>query len=303
MKGWMFGIFLAAPALPMPLSAQNDSLLLQGLKTDVFYLASDSLGGRAPGTEGAEKAARWIGTRFETLGLKPFLENTWIQPFTYSEEGRPVQAENLLAQTNPDKPCKLLITAHYDHLGLGNAHSREVFKNVIHNGADDNASGVAMLLALAEQYAKKEKELDYSVLFVCFSGHESGMFGSEYFVQHCGNKLDQAKYVLNLDMVGRLDDAQSPPPLYFRLPEGSLWENDLLPVDVDGLKVVVKNQEMPLDHTPFHKKGMLAATFSTGLHDDYHRSTDDAERINFTGMAQVFFLLKSTSEHSSSDVS
>ena len=299
----MFGIFLAAPALSMPLSAQNDSLLLQGLKTDVFYLASDSLGGRAPGTEGAEKAARWIGKRFETLGLKPFLENTCIQPFTYSEEGRPVQAENLLAQTNPSKPCKLLITAHYDHLGLGNAHSREVFKNVIHNGADDNASGVAMLLALAEQYVQQEKELDYSVLFVCFSGHESGLFGSEYFVQHCGNKLAPVQFVVNLDMVGRLDDAQSPPPLYFRLPEGSQWEKDLLPANAEKLKVVVKNQETPLDHTPFHNKGIRAGTFSTGLHDDYHRSTDDAEKINFTGMEQVFFLLKNTSEHFSGNVS
>jgi len=292
MKGWMFGIFLVCRAFPMPLSAQNDSLLLQGLKTDVFYLASDSLGGRAPGTEGAEMAARWIGKRFETLGLKPLFENTFIQPFTFSEEGKMIAAENLPAQTNPEKPCKLLISAHYDHLGLGSSHSREVFKNRIHNGADDNASGVAMLLALAERYMQKEKELDYSVLFVCFSGHEAGLFGADFLVQNLGDQLDQVAFVLNLDMVGRLDDAQMPPPLYFRLPEDSHWKTELLPVATEDLKIVVKTIETPLDHTPFHKKGIPAATFSTGLHADYHMSSDDADKINFAGMAQVFFFWK-----------
>lgn len=292
MKGWMFVIFLVCRAFPMPLSAQTDSLLLQGLKTDIFYLASDSLGGRAPGTEGAEMAARWIGKRFETLGLKPFIENTFIQPFTFSGEGKMIAAENLLAQTNPEKPCKLLISAHYDHLGLGSSHTREVFKNRIHNGADDNASGVAMLLALAERYMQKEKELDYSILFVCFSGHEAGLFGADFLVQNLGYQLDQVAFVLNLDMVGRLDDAQMPPPLYFRLPEGSHWKTELLPVATENLKIVVKTIETPLDHTPFHKKGIPAATFSTGLHADYHRASDDAEKINYAGMLRIFSFLE-----------
>jgi Zn-dependent M28 family amino/carboxypeptidase len=297
MKGWIYVFFLFV-MLQWPVSAQRDSALLESLKTDVFFLASDRLEGRAPDTEGGRMAADWIVKRFESIGLQPFIKNTYIQPFSYSEEGRTVHTDNLLAQTNPEKPCKLLITAHYDHLGFGNAHSREVFKNVIHNGADDNASGVALLLALAEWFVQKEKESDYGMLFVCFSGHESGLFGSEFFVQQLAPQLQEVQAVLDLDMVGRLDDAQSPAPLYFRLSEPSSWKEALLPVSTPSLKVVVKPSGAPLDHTAFQKIGLPAATFSTGLHADYHRSTDDAERINYEGMVQVFFLLKNLSADS-----
>lgn len=290
MKGWWCVAALGMLSL-LPLQAQSDKYP-DRLRSDVYFLAGDSLQGRAPGTAGARIAAEWIADRFESLKLHPVMDHTYFQPFIYQESGRDIPAENVLAQTNPGRPCRLMITAHYDHLGRGEQHSREVFPNRIHNGADDNASGTTMLLELANWYMQRDTLPAYNVLFVCFSGHESGLFGSEWFVRHPPFPLDSSMFVLNLDMVGRLDTTQKPPPLYFRAPGNSLWPTGLLPVSLDGLKVVVKKTDQPLDHTAFERLGIPAATFSTGIHDDYHRSTDDADRINYAGMEQVLQYVK-----------
>lgn len=290
MKGWwcvaVWGILLV-----QPLSAQSDKFP-GNMYSDVYFLAGDSLQGRAPGTNGAQTAAQWIADRFESLKLQPAFDHTYFQPFIYQESGRNVSTENVLAQTNPGQPCRLIIAAHYDHLGRGEHHSREVFPNRIHNGADDNASGTAMLLELAKWCMTKDTLSDLNVLFVCFSGHESGLFGSSFFVEHPPFPLDSSLFVLNLDMVGRLDTTQKPPPLYFRIPEPSHWPSGLLPVSEEKLKVVVKKSDQALDHTAFERLGIPAATFSTGIHDDYHKSTDDADRINYAGMEQVLQYVK-----------
>ena len=290
MKGWVYGLLCVLGLIVHNIAAQSDSKLRQQLMSDVFYLASDSLEGRQPGTPGAEISAQWISNRFETLGLQPLTGDTYTQPFSYSENGNSVNAKNLLAKTSAVKPCKLLIMAHYDHLGRGNDRSREVFKNKIHNGADDNASGVALLLALAESYAKQKDILEYSVAFACLSGHETGLFGADFLVQTLGDSLKSTvRYVVNFDMVGRLDNSQSRPTLFFRLPQESVWSTSLMPVSSDSLKITVKQTDSPLDHTPFSKKGIPAATFSTGIHDDYHRASDDADKINYAGLEQVFY--------------
>ena len=290
MKGWWCAGMLGMAWL-LPLQAQSDKYP-GDMRSDVYFLANDSLQGRAPGTHGAQTAARWIAERFQNLKLQPAFDHTYYQPFIYQESGQQIGTENVLAQTNPNTPCRLIIAAHYDHLGFGEHHSREVFPNRIHNGADDNASGTAMLLELAKWYMKQDTLPGYNVLFVCFSGHEAGLFGSEFFVQHPPFPLDSSMFVLNFDMVGRLDTAQQMPPLYFRVPPESHWPSTMLPVSENGLKVVVKNAEYPLDHTAFERQNIPAATFSTGIHDDYHRSTDDADRINFTGMERILQYVK-----------
>ncbi|MCA0236751.1 MAG: M28 family peptidase [Bacteroidetes bacterium] len=290
MKGWwcvaVWGILLV-----QPLSAQSDKFP-GNMQSDVYFLAHDSLQGRAPDTDGARIAAQWIADRFQHLQLQPVFDHTYYQPFIYQESGRNIPTENVLAQTNPGRPCRLIIAAHYDHLGRGQHHSREVFPNRIHNGADDNASGTAMLLELAKWCMNTDSLSGYNVLFVCFSGHESGLFGSQLFVQYPPFLLDSSMFVLNLDMVGRLDTTQKPPPLYFRIPENSHWPTWMLPASQEGLNVVVKKTDQLLDHTAFERMGIPAATFSTGIHDDYHKSTDDAERINYAGMEQVLQYVK-----------
>lgn len=278
---------------------KEDSLLLEQVRKDVFFLASDSLEGRFPDTKGAKIAAEYISKRFEELNLQAFHQTTYFQHFIFPYQNKSLAATNLIAQTNASKPCKIIITAHYDHLGFGTIHSREVFKTKIHNGADDNASGLAVLLALAKRFMQEEKELDFSILFICFSAHETGLFGSKAFIeeynQNSNDKLKEIEYVFNLDMVGRLDTLQNTYPLYFRIPKSnreSIWKNEDLPISKEKLRIVIKPSETALDDSCFYQLQIPSATFSTGLHQDYHTSNDDAEKINYRGMLKIILFLE-----------
>ena len=278
---------------------KEDSLLLEQVRKDVFFLASDSLEGRFPDTKGAKIAAEYISKRFDELNLQAFHQTTYFQHFIFPYQNKSLAATNLIAQTNASKPCKIIITAHYDHLGFGTIHSREVFKTKIHNGADDNASGLAVLLALAKRFMQEEKELDFSILFICFSAHETGLFGSKAFIeeynQNSNDKLKEIEYVFNLDMVGRLDTLQNTYPLYFRIPKSnreSIWKNEDLPISKEKLRIVIKPSETALDDSCFYQLQIPSATFSTGLHQDYHTSNDDAEKINYRGMLKIILFLE-----------
>ena len=278
---------------------KEDSLLLEQVRKDVFFLASDILEGRFPDTKGAKIAAEYISKRFEELNLQAFHQTTYFQHFIFPYQNKSLAATNLIAQTNASKPCKIIITAHYDHLGFGTIHSREVFKTKIHNGADDNASGLAVLLALAKRFMQEEKELDFSILFICFSAHEIGLFGSKAFIeeynQNSNDKLKEIEYVFNLDMVGRLDTLQNTYPLYFRIPKSnreSIWKNEDLPISKEKLRIVIKPSETALDDSCFYQLQIPSATFSTGLHQDYHTSNDDAEKINYRGMLKIILFLE-----------
>ncbi len=280
---------------------KEDSLLLEQIRKDVFFLAADSLEGRFPDTKGARIAAEYISKRFEELNLQAFHQTTYFQHFIFPYQNKSLAATNLIAQTNAKKPCKIIITAHYDHLGFGTIHSREVFKTKVHNGADDNASGVAVLLALAKQFMQLEKELDFSILFICFSAHETGLFGSKAFMEeynpNSSNKLKEIKYVFNLDMVGRLDTLQNTYPLYFRIPIGNgsikdVWKKEDLPTSKEKLRIVIKPNEIALDDSCFYQLQISSATFSTGLHQDYHTSNDDADKLNYIGMFKIILFLE-----------
>lgn len=280
-------------------TTKQDSVWIQQLQKDVFFLASDSLKGRFPSTEGDKIAANYICDRFKKLNLIPFYPTTYIQNFSFPYEDKLLSTQNIIAQTNTEKPCKFIITAHYDHLGLGKTHSREIFKNKIHNGADDNASGVALLLALAEKFMREENKLNFSIVFICFSGHETGLFGSKAFVGSNNKKtnqiLNETKYVLNLDMVGRLDTLQNPSPLYFRIPKNDIqnsWKDENLPHSKENIKIIIKTNEIALDDSCFSELDIPSVTFSTGLHQDYHTSNDDAEKINYVGMFKVLLFLE-----------
>jgi hypothetical protein len=199
----------------------------------------------------------------------------------------------LLPGTDPALRTEYIIVgAHYDHLGWGGEDSLAPKQTgEIHNGADDNASGVAGVLELAQALAAERHRLKRSILFVAFSGEEEGLLGSRYFVEHPPVPLERVIAMINLDMIGRLKDntlivyglGTSPAwkPLLERLTEAARFK---FTARDDGLG--------PSDHTSFYLKDIPVLHFFTGVHEDYHRPSDDVEKINAEGECRIVTLVR-----------
>ncbi|MEO5995277.1 MAG: M20/M25/M40 family metallo-hydrolase [Chitinophagaceae bacterium] len=192
---------------------------------------------------------------------------------------------NVIAYLNNKAATTIMLGAHFDHIGLGeDGNSLDAAAgHLIHNGADDNASGIAALIELS-RLLKKSDYKNNNYLFLAFSGEELGLFGSKYFVDHPTIDMSQANCMLNMDMVGRLNESTktlivggygtSPlwPPLFNNLRN---YKNITVKFDSSGTGAS--------DHTSFYRKNIPVLFFFTGLHSDYHKATDDADKINYTG--------------------
>ena len=180
----------------------------------------------------------------------------------------------------------IIIGAHYDHLGYGEDHnSLWSGTPAIHNGADDNASGTAAVIELARML-KNSKLKNNNYLFICFSGEELGLFGSKYFTEHPTVDINSANYMINSDMVGRLNDSTHTITVggYGTSPT---WGN-ILDDKTKALNVKFDSSGIgPSDHTSFYLKNIPVLFFFTGIHKDYHKPTDDVDKINFTGELYV----------------
>jgi len=180
----------------------------------------------------------------------------------------------------------IIIGAHYDHLGYGEDHnSLWTGKPEIHNGADDNASGTAAVLELAK-ILKNSKLKNNNYLFICFSGEELGLFGSKYFTENPTIPLQTVDYMINCDMIGRLNDSTHTITVggYGTSPE---W-GKILPQKTQALNVRFDSSGIgPSDHTSFYLKDIPVLFFFTGTNVDYHKPTDDADKINFVGELRV----------------
>jgi aminopeptidase YwaD len=181
----------------------------------------------------------------------------------------------------------IILGAHYDHLGYGEDHN-SLFtgtKPQIHNGADDNASGTAALIEISKLLkASKLKSNNY--LFVSFSGEELGLFGSKYFTEHSPVNLSSANYMINMDMVGRLSDSTHGLSIggYGTSP---VWGQLLTEKDKFFTIKFDSSGSGPSDHTSFYRKDIPVLFFFTGVHSDYHKPTDDADKINYNGELMV----------------
>lgn len=176
----------------------------------------------------------------------------------------------------------IIIGAHFDHLGYGEDHN-SLYTGAglqIHNGADDNASGTAALIELGRMLkASKLKKSNY--LLIAFSGEELGLYGSKYFAEHPTINLSEVNYMVNMDMVGRLNDSTKAvtvggygtSPTWGELIATNKW----LTVKIDS------SGTGPSDHTSFYRKDIPVLFFFTGTHTDYHKPSDDADKINFAG--------------------
>jgi hypothetical protein len=186
----------------------------------------------------------------------------------------------------PRTPQHVVIGAHYDHLGLGEKGSRDRrSRGLVHNGADDNASGVAGVLELARIFSL-ESDRPRGILFAAFAGEELGLKGSYHYTNHPALPLDYAVAMINLDMIGRLRHDL----LYLggidRLPQLQRWIEGRL--KEEGLALSGRfTADEASDHAPFIRAGVPSLFFFTGLHGDYHKPTDDFQFINVEGMERV----------------
>lgn len=259
----------------------------------IHYLAGEELEGRGAGSKGIEKAAAYIANAFNKAGLQPGAEgDSYFQTWTdvIDDKGHTGELKNvvgLIPGTDPDmKGESVIVCAHYDHLGLGWPDVRPGNKGKIHPGADDNASGVAVMLELAQLLAGTLKP-PRSVLFIAFSGEENGLKGSRYYVNNSTRfPADKVIGVLNLDTVGRLFDKKL---LVLNSSSAREWKFIFMGAGyVTGVEAEMVTQDLDAsDQTSFIKAGVPGVQFFTGPHEDYHRPTDTVEKIDAAGLVKV----------------
>jgi Zn-dependent M28 family amino/carboxypeptidase len=270
------------------IQAQQDTTVRVLFRRVVSVLASDSLKGRATASPEIELALSFLQKEFKSVTGKKLR----TQKFTILlKDSSVVSATNAYFFFNNHSKHTVIIGAHYDHIGLGGGLSKSFQSTVVHNGADDNASGVAMTLALARQLAHRKSNVNY--LFVFYSGHEIGLYGSTSFYKELvlsSKKFGTIDRVFNFDMIGRLDYTShimrcvtfpSKDSLMYRLP------------DMHGIDVREGNNEvlLKLDTKVYVEAGIPTIHLTTGVHFDYHRPTDDAPFIHYDGMQQIYELL------------
>ncbi len=268
---------------------------LRQLQVDVVYLASDLLEGRETGRKGEEMAAAYIAGRLRQVGVQPGgADGGWYKSFDFrlganphtSEGGDLRTGRNVLGYIDNGAPQTVVIGAHYDHLGLGMpGSSLHAGGPAVHNGADDNASGVAALLFLAA-YLKQSPATANNYLFLAFSGEELGLFGSKKFVEQPTIDLGKVNYMLNMDMVGRLNEEKV--LAVNGAGTSPVWKEALGKVQVGGIRPKTSDSGVgPSDHTSFYLADIPVLHFFTGQHADYHKPSDDSELVNYEGLYDV----------------
>lgn len=270
---------------------------VETIKADIRYLASDKLKGRATGSKQESAAAAYIAGKFKQLGLQPkgkgsdFLYPfTFIQPANFHDTtgGKQRSGTNVVGYLDNGAEHTVVIGAHFDHLGLGEDGNTldPAAKGEVHNGADDNASGTAGVIALADYFAKNNRTEKFNFLFICFSGEELGLIGSKKFCEQPTIDLSKINYMINMDMIGRLNDSTKKLIIY-----GVGTAKPWVPlIDNIGGDLIIKKDSAgigPSDQTSFYLKNIPVLHFFTGQHSDYHKATDDYEKINAEGEKKI----------------
>lgn len=267
---------------------------LQQAQVDVVYLASDYLEGRETGLKGERLAAEYIAWRFAQLGMQPKGDNgSWYHEFdlTYkanphAETGEARTGRNVVAYLDNGAENTVVIGAHYDHLGYGEFGSLHAGEPAIHNGADDNASGIAALLYLAARLKDNSTAGNNNFLFIAFSGEELGLVGSKKWVATPTIDLGTVNYMLNMDMVGRLNEEKI-------IVVNGVGTSPVLASALEGVKVggiSIKTTESGVgasDHTSFYLQNIPVLHFFSGQHSDYHKPGDDPATINYSGILSI----------------
>ncbi len=281
-------------ALSLPATAQID---INRVQQHIKVLSSDSLEGRGTGTAGEKLALTYIQNQFKLLGLEPNGNNRfYTQKFPFKSgihgSGTEGTAYNVSGYIDNKAPNTIIIGGHYDHLGLGYQGSSLDAnpQGKIHNGADDNASGTAGVIELARYFQTNNIKERNNFLFICFSGEELGLYGSKYFSEHPAFDLAKADFMINLDMIGRLNTTSG--LTVSGSGTSAAWETILKKLSTDEVPIKTDSSGMgPSDHTSFYLKNIPVLHFFTGSHSDYHKPSDDLEKVNFEGEAKILNII------------
>ena len=276
------------------------------IRRDVAWLADDARGGRGEGTAGLDSAAQYVARRFEALALERVVlrdagctgdcARAFVMPYpakplpsrgqTVAREYAGTNVVGVLRGADPVlRDQYVIVGAHLDHLGTSSDFALDPeAKDAIRNGADDNASGVAAVLEIAR--LMKRHPPRRSVVFTTFSGEELGLLGSAYWADHPPVPLAQVRAMVNFDMVGRMHDE--------KLIVYGVATATELPALVEAANIAprlvvsaVGDGFGPSDHSSFYAKNLPVLHLFTDLHGDYHRATDDADKLNAAGEARV----------------
>lgn len=291
--------FILGLALVNLISCKNETSIPVTMENDVTFLASDDLQGRETGTEGELKAAHYIKERFVSMGLSPKGDAaTFFQTFAFAPKNDPhgevrfresgndslITGTNVVGYLDNKASNTIVIGAHYDHLGMGGEGSLYREGAAIHNGADDNASGVAVMLQLTQKLqAETYKGNNY--LFIAFSGEEMGLLGSNYFTKNATIPLSQINYMINMDMVGRLNEEKA--LAVHGIGTSPLWNQTVFAANTSFKLAEHESGVGPSDHTSFYLNDIPVLHLFTGQHDDYHKPGDDSEKLNYDGMRMI----------------
>lgn len=277
----------------------------ESIKKHIEFLASDKLEGRGTSTVGEQKAAKYIAKQFKKAGLKPMgslkgadsAKREWFHRFEYAKITNPhgnddpnapkQKSQNVVGFLDNGAEYTIVVGAHYDHLGRG-LDKNSLDPNPdgkIHNGADDNASGTSGVIELARHFSKNGKKEPFNFLFMCFSGEELGLLGSKKFIEYPTFPLEKVNYMLNMDMIGRYRDEKG--LMVQGIGTSSLW-GKMIEVLRPDLKIVTDSSGIgPSDYTSFYLKGLPVLGFFTGQHTDYHKPSDDFDKIDVVGEKRV----------------
>lgn len=291
------------------LSGAQGFISTENIVQHISVLSHDSLMGRATGSIYEAKAANYIIRQFKKSGLVPkgnndsYLQEFDFQVSSHGVKGRSGKANNVIGYLYNNAPYTIIIGGHYDHLGTGeDGNSLDGHADgKIHNGADDNASGTAGVIELAHYLATNKTTEKFNFLFICFSGEELGLFGSNYFCEHPTIDLSKVTCMFNMDMIGRL--VTDKPVLTISgtgtcaefEPALKTFRSAALDLKLDSAGVG------PSDHTSFYNKQIPALHFFTGTHLDYHKPSDDADKINYQGTEAVLNIIAGLIEKLPSD--
>ena len=268
--------------------AALESIQAEELRQHVAYLADDEREGREAGSTGSREAAEYLAGKLNQLGMSPGgTDGRFLQPFNPNYQ-------NILAVIKGSDPEMsqqyVLIGAHYDHVGYGTLRNSRGTVGEIHNGADDNASGVSGVLELAEAFLVLPDAPKRSILFAFWDAEEKGLFGSKHWIDHPTVPVDQVVCALTLDMIGRLREDRL--TLFgtrtgYELRRLVSQNNDTADLSLNFDWKMVANG----DHYNFFRRGIPTLFAYTGVHEDYHRPSDDVGLVNTAGMRQVVQLL------------
>jgi hypothetical protein len=231
--------------------------------------------------------------------LEPKGAGGYYQTFTFTPSNDPhreatfdsiasdgtITGTNVIGYLDNNAETTVVIGAHYDHLGMGGEGSLYREGQAIHNGADDNASGVAVMLNLAKKVQDSALTKN-NFLFIAFSGEELGLLGSNFFAKNPTIDLDKVTYMINMDMVGRLNEEKQ--LAVHGVGTSPVFKQTLFVNNNDRFQVSEHESGVgPSDHTSFYLQDIPVLHFFTGQHEDYHKPGDDAEKLNYEGMEAI----------------